>query len=72
MIDSIAMSEILASDTTISDYEIWSEIRTVENEIYTASRLGAPINIEMLYARKIMQMARNKRAARQNNSPRDR
>ena len=58
------LSNILARDETISDYDFWRALRKIENELYRCRRLGKPIPIELVYARRILHSARMERNAR--------
>jgi hypothetical protein len=51
------LSDILARDPTISDYDFWRALRRIENELYRCRRLGKPIPIDLVYARRILNSA---------------
>jgi hypothetical protein len=51
------LSEILARDASISDYDFWRALRRIESELYRCRRLGKPIPIELVYARRILNSA---------------
>jgi hypothetical protein len=51
------LSDILARDATISEYDFWRALRKIENELYRCRRLGKPIPIELVYARRIINSA---------------
>ena len=55
------LSGLLARDTDISAYDLWRARRGIENELYRYSRLGAPVPIELVYARRIVGAAWTKR-----------
>ena len=60
-IDVAQMSSRLASDHTLSDYDFWRALKTINNELYRIERLREPIPMKMIYARAILKTARNKR-----------
>jgi len=60
-IDVAQMSSRLASDHSLSDYDFWRALRTIDDEIYRIGRLREPIPMKMIYARAILKTARNKR-----------
>jgi len=60
-IDVAQMSNRLASDHTISDYDFWRALKTINNELYRMERLQLPIPMKMIYARAIITTARSKR-----------
>ncbi|PWJ83960.1 hypothetical protein C7441_107120 [Pseudaminobacter salicylatoxidans] len=60
-IDVAQMSSRLASDHTISDYDFWRALKTINNELYRIERLRMPIPMKMIYARAIITSARSKR-----------
>jgi hypothetical protein len=60
-IDVAQMSSRLASDHTISDYDFWRALKTINNELYRIERLHLPIPMKMIYAREIIKTARHKR-----------
>jgi hypothetical protein len=65
-IDVSQMSSRLASDYTISDYDFWRALKTINNELYRIERLQLPIPMKMIYARAIITTARNKRRPNMN------
>ena len=60
------LSSSLARDARISDYDLWRAQRGIEDELYRRRRLGAPVPIELVYARRIVDAA-----WRQRYGPRD-
>jgi hypothetical protein len=51
------LSSILARDLTVSEYDLWRAQRGIEDELYRRRRLGAPVPIELVYARRIVDAA---------------
>jgi hypothetical protein len=51
------LSSILAHDASISDYDFWRAQRRIEDELYNCGRLGKPVPIELVYARRIINSA---------------
>lgn len=62
-IDIEQLSSQLASDTTISDYDFWRALKTIDNELYRIERQRRPIGIEIVFARAIIRNAQRKRKA---------
>lgn len=60
-IDVAQLSSRLASDHSISDYDFWRALKTINNELYRIERLRLPIPMQMIYAREIIRTARRKR-----------
>ncbi|RUM99761.1 hypothetical protein EET67_02430 [Pseudaminobacter arsenicus] len=60
-IDVAQLSSRLASDHSISDYDFWRALKTINNELYRIERLRLPIPMQMIYAREIIKTARRKR-----------
>ena len=60
-IDVAQLSSRLASDHSISDYDFWRALKTINNELYRIERLRLPIPMKMIYAREILKTARRKR-----------
>lgn len=52
------LSTLLARDDRISDYDFWRALRRIENELYRRGRLGEPVPIDLVYARRIISTAR--------------
>lgn len=59
--DVSRLSSVLAGDESISDYEFWRALKTLNNELYRIERLRLPIPINVIYARQIIRAARVKR-----------
>lgn len=55
------LSGILARDERISDYDFWRAMRSIEQELDRCGRLGKPIPIDLVYARRIIQAASRER-----------
>ncbi|TKT80426.1 hypothetical protein XW59_007180 [Aquamicrobium sp. LC103] len=62
--DVARLSSFLADDDTISDYDFWRALKTLDNELYRIERSSLPIPINVIYARQIIETARRKRCAR--------
>lgn len=60
-IDVAQLSSRLASDHSISDYDFWRALKTINNELYRIERLRLPIPMQMIHAREIIKTARRKR-----------
>jgi hypothetical protein len=60
-IDVAQLSSRLASDHSISDYDFWRALKTINNELYRIERQRLPITMQMIYAREIIKTARRKR-----------
>jgi hypothetical protein len=65
-IDVAQMSSRLACDHSISDYDFWRALKTINNELYRMERLHLPIPMKMIYARAILTSARNQRRSKMN------
>ena len=59
--DVARISTVLASDDSISDYDFWRALKSLNNELYQIERRKLPIPINVIYARRILHMARIKR-----------
>lgn len=51
------LSNMLARNAAITDYEFWRALRRIEDQIYRCRRHGEPIPIELVYARRILKTA---------------
>lgn len=51
------LSSSLARDASVSDYDLWRAQRGIEAELYRCNRLGTPVPIELVYARRILDAA---------------
>ncbi|MEX0956782.1 MAG: hypothetical protein WDZ83_16420 [Rhizobiaceae bacterium] len=51
------LSTSLARDASISEYDLWRAQRGIEDELYRCRRLGRPVPIELVYARRIIDAA---------------
>jgi hypothetical protein len=63
-IDINAMSEKLARDPGISDYDFWRTLKNLNNEIFQAANSNQPIPFEMIRWRAILKGARSRRRKR--------
>ncbi|WP_235897638.1 hypothetical protein [Neoaquamicrobium microcysteis] len=60
--DVANLSSTLALDTAYSDYDLWRAHKSLDDELYKLEREHRPIPIDVLYARRILSVARTKRA----------
>ena len=60
-IDINAMSEKLARDSRINDYDFWRTLKNLNNEIFEAANDSRPIPIEMIRWRAIVKAASARR-----------
>jgi hypothetical protein len=60
-IDIDELSEQLARDPSLSDYDFWRALRTVNDRIFSLGRDKAPVPMEFLHVRAILRKARAKR-----------
>ena len=60
-IDIDGLSNRLAADGTISDYDFWRASKTINQALYMIERYRLPIPIDVLRARTIIRQARKKR-----------
>lgn len=55
------LSEELASDSSVTDYDFWKAIRTLNDRIFVLDRSRSPIPIQFLRLRAVLRKARAKR-----------
>ena len=55
------MSERLARDPSVSDYEVWRALKTLDNELYQIETHRRPIPIDLVFARAILRRAQEAR-----------
>lgn len=60
-IDIEALSEKLAADPRISDYDFWRSLKNLNNEIFQIANSNEPIPFDMLRWRAVIKQARSKR-----------
>lgn len=63
-IDLNGLSEELARDPDVTDYDFWRAIKTLDNEIFRLTATDAPLPIDILRRREILRRARRKREKR--------
>jgi|ETNmetMinimDraft_3_1059899.scaffolds.fasta_scaffold276349_1 hypothetical protein len=56
-IDVKEMSERLAYDPAFSSYDFWRACKRLDDELYQLSRSNAPIPIDLIFGRAIIQRA---------------
>ena len=60
-VDVKRLADRLAVDRTVSDYDFWRALKTLNDELYQTVRQHRPIPIGLVYAREILRTARRKR-----------
>jgi len=60
-IDINAMSETLARDPSLTDYDFWRTLKNLENEIFHIANNNDPIPMDLLRWRAVLNKARSKR-----------
>lgn len=63
-IDMNEMSEKLARDPSISDYDFWRTLKNLNNEIFHIANNNDPIPMELIRWRAVLNRARSKRTIR--------
>jgi hypothetical protein len=63
-IDINEMSEKLARDPSISDYDFWRTLKNLNNEIFHIANNNDPIPMELIRWRAVLNKARSKRKIR--------
>lgn len=63
-VDIKKLAQRLANDATISDYEFWRALKTVDDQLYRIDRQHRPIPIDLVFVREIIRRARRKRLQR--------
>ncbi|PZN54228.1 MAG: hypothetical protein DIU65_07735 [Proteobacteria bacterium] len=59
--DIEAVSERLAADSRISDYDFWRSLKNIDNRIFEIANNNEPIPMDMIRWRAILKQARSKR-----------
>ena len=59
--DIEAVSERLAADSRISDYDFWRSLKNIDNRIFEIANNNEPIRMDMIRWRAILKQARSKR-----------
>lgn len=59
--DIEAVSERLAADSRISDYDFWRSLKNIDNRIFEIANNNEPIPFDMVRWRSILKQARSKR-----------
>ncbi|WP_246727787.1 hypothetical protein [Chelativorans sp. Marseille-P2723] len=55
------MSERLARDPKISDYDVWRALKSLDNALYEINHRQRPIPIDLVFARAILRRAQEAR-----------
>lgn len=55
------LADALAADETVSDYDLWREIRSLHQQVYELERGDHPIPIHLLYRLRTAERARQAR-----------
>ena len=63
-IDINEMSERLARDPGISDYDVWRTLKNLNNELFHIANNNDPIPMELIRWRAVLDKARSKRKIR--------
>lgn len=58
-IDINRLSNQLASDKTISDYDFWRATKTINHALYIIKRQGLPIPMEVIHAKNDHRQGKN-------------
>ncbi|WP_159592014.1 MULTISPECIES: hypothetical protein [Chelativorans] len=60
-VDVKRMSERLARDASVSDYEVWRALKALDEELYQIETQRDPIPIDLVFARAILRRAQEAR-----------
>lgn len=63
-IDLNRLSDELAGNPCVSDYDFWRAMKDLEYEIYSIGHSPSPVPIGLLHLREVVRRARRKRKAR--------
>ncbi|MCV0396479.1 MAG: hypothetical protein K5872_03085 [Rhizobiaceae bacterium] len=61
-IDIAKISDDLAMDETITDYDFWKALGQIEDELFDVQRRNQPIPFRLIQQRRIISIARHKRS----------
>jgi len=62
-VDINRLSNQLAANRSITDYDFWRASKTINDALYLLEKHGSPIPMEVIRARKIIRQARLKRTS---------
>ena len=60
-VDVRQMSDRLAQDPAISDYDVWRALKLLEDELYEIENRRRPIPMDLIFARAILRRSQKNR-----------
>ncbi len=60
-VDVRQMSDRLAQDPAISDYDVWRALKSLEDELYEIENRRRPIPMDLIFARAILRRTQKNR-----------